>query len=142
MEGNPDHPGSLGATDYFQQASVLQLYDPDRSQVVLNRGRISSWISFQSALARELAEADLDKGAGFRILTETCLLYTSRSLGNQVAMILDGGPTQVGIESTVLSLTGPQPLLLRLGMVSLHDIEDLIGPVTTGGAPSLSLIHI
>ena len=39
-----------------------------------------------------------------------------------VAMILDGGPTQVGIESTVLSLTGPQPLLLRLGMVSLHDL--------------------
>ena len=42
VEGNPDHPGSLGASDYFQQASVLQLYDPDRSQVVLNRGRISS----------------------------------------------------------------------------------------------------
>jgi molybdopterin-containing oxidoreductase family iron-sulfur binding subunit len=81
VEGNPDHPGSLGATDYFQQASVLQLYDPDRSQVVLNRGRISSWISFQSALARELAEADLDKGAGFRILTETVV---SPTLGSQI----------------------------------------------------------
>ena len=72
----------------------------------------------------------------FTELSATTADHVRRSLGNQVAMILDGGPTQVGIESTVLSLTGPQPLLLRLGMVSLHDIEDLIGPVTTGGAPS------
>ena len=32
IEGNPDHPSSLGATDLFAQASILGLYDPDRSQ--------------------------------------------------------------------------------------------------------------
>ena len=43
IEGNPDHPFSLGATDVFAQASLLTLYDPDRSQVLLNNGSISTW---------------------------------------------------------------------------------------------------
>jgi molybdopterin-containing oxidoreductase family iron-sulfur binding subunit len=34
VEGNPEHPGSLGACDPFSQASVLTLYDPDRSQAL------------------------------------------------------------------------------------------------------------
>src|SRR6185369_7607865 len=38
VEGNPDHPASLGATDLFSQASVLGLYDPDRSQVIRQVG--------------------------------------------------------------------------------------------------------
>ena len=51
MEGNPDHPASLGATDIYAQASILQLYDPDRSQAVLYRGNISSWSSFLAELS-------------------------------------------------------------------------------------------
>ena len=39
VEGNPDHPASLGATDIFHQASVLTLYDPDRSQTVTALGQ-------------------------------------------------------------------------------------------------------
>src|ERR1043165_1897903 len=50
IEGNPDHPMSLGATNVFHQASLLDLYDPDRSQAVLNGGAISSWTAFLSAL--------------------------------------------------------------------------------------------
>ena len=42
VEGNSQHPASLGATDVFAQASVLQLWDPDRSQAVNHRGRISN----------------------------------------------------------------------------------------------------
>ncbi|MGH2541423.1 MAG: TAT-variant-translocated molybdopterin oxidoreductase, partial [Ardenticatenaceae bacterium] len=49
VEGNPDHPGSLGATDSFAQASVLTLYDPDRSQAVLNEGRIRTYDNFLAA---------------------------------------------------------------------------------------------
>src|SRR5690606_8332594 len=48
IEGNPDHPGSLGATDPYSQASILTLYDPDRSQAVTNQGRIRTWDQFQS----------------------------------------------------------------------------------------------
>ena len=43
VEGNPEHPASLGATDAFMQASVLGLYDPDRSQVIRNVGEIRPW---------------------------------------------------------------------------------------------------
>jgi molybdopterin-containing oxidoreductase family iron-sulfur binding subunit len=43
IEGNPLHPSSLGATDIFMQAAALQLYDPDRSQLVLDHGQGSTW---------------------------------------------------------------------------------------------------
>src|SRR5438093_11644349 len=43
IEGNPHHPASLGATNVFHQASLLDLYDPDRSQALLNGSEISSW---------------------------------------------------------------------------------------------------
>ncbi len=46
LEGNTEHPASLGATDVFMQASILSLYDPERSQVVLNQGRIRTWDAF------------------------------------------------------------------------------------------------
>jgi len=54
IEGNPEHPASLGATDSFAQASILTLYDPDRSQVVVRTGEISRWTSFVGDLNREL----------------------------------------------------------------------------------------
>ena len=46
IEGNPDHPASLGATDVFAQASILTLYDPDRAQTVTKQGENSSWDAF------------------------------------------------------------------------------------------------
>src|SRR5580765_6167974 len=49
IEGNPLHPGSLGATDVFAQAAVLGLYDPDRSQTLTYRGEIRPWSGFLGA---------------------------------------------------------------------------------------------
>src|SRR5215469_7588461 len=46
IEGNPDHPSSLGATNAIVQASILNLYDPDRSQTVLEGGEIRAWSRF------------------------------------------------------------------------------------------------
>ena len=46
IEGNPGHPASLGGTDAITQASILDLYDPDRATAVKNAGRISTWSSF------------------------------------------------------------------------------------------------
>src|SRR5438270_1515930 len=50
IEGNPEHPASLGACDAFSQASVLQLYDPDRARAVTFQGEIRSWGAFLGAL--------------------------------------------------------------------------------------------
>src|SRR3954452_12966586 len=46
IEGNPEHPATLGACDVFSQASVLALYDPDRTQALLHDGEIRSWGDF------------------------------------------------------------------------------------------------
>jgi MoCo/4Fe-4S cofactor protein with predicted Tat translocation signal len=69
IEGNPDHPASLGATDVFAQASLLSLYDPDRSQAVLHLGRTSTWDSFLAALSGMLDFQRTSRGAGLRLLT-------------------------------------------------------------------------
>ncbi len=89
IEGNPLHPGSLGATDIFAQASILDLYDPDRSQVVVHEGRISSYSAFLSAVADLRTNLLTTKGAGLRILTET---VTSPTLGWQMQELLKEFP--------------------------------------------------
>src|SRR5262245_39128573 len=75
IEGNPDHPTSRGATDVYAQASVLNLYDPDRSKSTLKLGSTRSWGEFLNELGRALndqTEGQRKKqGAGLRILTET-----------------------------------------------------------------------
>src|SRR6266508_2755402 len=70
IEGNPLHPGSLGATDVFAQAAILVLYDPDRAQTLTNLGEIRPWSAFLGALRAALAVQEPLKGAGVRILTE------------------------------------------------------------------------
>src|SRR6202451_3310483 len=50
IEGNDKHPASLGGTDIFAQASILEMYDPDRSQTVVHMGEMSTWSGLASAL--------------------------------------------------------------------------------------------
>jgi MoCo/4Fe-4S cofactor protein with predicted Tat translocation signal len=85
IEGNPEHAGSLGATDVLAQASLLNMYDPDRSQEVTYRGTPSTWQSFMIQLRAKLDENRVDGGAGVRFLTET---VTSPTLIAQMRQIL------------------------------------------------------
>ena len=55
--------------------------------------------------------------------------HVRRSLGSRVDLVLDAGPTPVGIESTVLSLAGDVPTLLRPGTVSLDQLREVVGEV-------------
>jgi len=67
----------------------------------------------------------------FTELSPTTADHVRRSLGDDVDLILDGGPCQVGIESTVISLAGPQPVLFRPGGIWRAELEALIGPIAS-----------
>ncbi len=76
IEGNPDHPGSLGATNAFAQASILGLYDPDRSQVLTYLGEIRAWSSFLESAVATAPMLKATGGAGLRILTGSVISPT------------------------------------------------------------------
>jgi molybdopterin-containing oxidoreductase family iron-sulfur binding subunit len=84
IEGNPVHPASLGATDAVVQAEILSLYDPDRSQVVLRGGRITTWEAFLATFAALISEHERRGGAGFRLLTPA---VTSPTLARQLQLL-------------------------------------------------------
>lgn len=73
IEGNPEHPASLGAASALAQASVLELYDPTRSQAPQRGGQPATWDQW----FREAREALLARPGGLRVLTGT---VTSPSL--------------------------------------------------------------
>lgn len=98
LEGNPDHPNSRNAdpadrgssaTDIFSQASVLSLYDPDRSQTPLFRDETRPWTTFVGEIRTALDEQRPKQGAGLRFLTET---ITSPTLAAQLKAILTEFP--------------------------------------------------
>jgi len=85
IEGNPDHPASLGGTNAFAQASILDLYDPDRAQVSTNFGDLRSWSQFLDTTQAAAAAIKSTSGAGFRILTGT---ITSPSVTEEIQALL------------------------------------------------------
>ncbi len=70
IEGNPDHPASLGATSAMDQAELLELYDPARKRVVERRGAPSTWTELQRFLLDQAAALKADGGARLRLLLE------------------------------------------------------------------------
>src|ERR1700693_5922073 len=81
IEGNDRHPASLGGTDIFAQASILGMYDPDRSQSVMSMGDQQSWQALLTALHGPLTAQKALQGAGIRILTPT---ISSPTLADQL----------------------------------------------------------
>ena len=81
IEGNDLHPASQGGTDIFTQASLLGIYDPDRSQTVTSMGDVRSWQAFLGAIRGPLAAQKSLQGSGIRILTTT---ITSPTLADQL----------------------------------------------------------
>jgi L-threonylcarbamoyladenylate synthase len=71
----------------------------------------------------------------FTELSPTRAEHVRKSLGDRVAIVLDGGQTRVGIESTVLALGAGRAELLRPGMISREQIESIIGPVSEPSQP-------
>jgi molybdopterin-containing oxidoreductase family iron-sulfur binding subunit len=90
IEGNPEHPATLGACDIFSQASVLGLYDPDRAQAVTFQGEIAGWEQFSGALQEALAAQKSKTGSGIRILTETVTSPTMAAQFDAIRKIYPG----------------------------------------------------
>ena len=84
MEGNPSHPASLGATSAFEQAAILQLYDPDRSRTILEKQEIRTWDNLLAALLVELERHRAAGGEKLKILTES---ITSPTLAWQLDLL-------------------------------------------------------
>ncbi|HUL75042.1 MAG TPA: TAT-variant-translocated molybdopterin oxidoreductase [Vicinamibacterales bacterium] len=114
IEGNPEHPASLGATDVWGQASVLSVYDPDRSRTVMSRGEVKTWGAFLIALQAAVTSQRGLKGQGLRILSEP---ITSPSLIDQM-----------------------QTLMAALPEAKWHQWDPVFGAVQ-GGAPSATPLY-
>lgn len=69
LEGNPDHPASLGALDAISQAEILNLYDPDRANIVINTSSPSTWDSYSKSIKPILDAQRAKGGGGIRLLT-------------------------------------------------------------------------
>jgi MoCo/4Fe-4S cofactor protein with predicted Tat translocation signal len=89
IEGNPEHPASLGGTDVYAQALLLDLYDPDRAQNITYLGDVRSWPAFVEALQGPMNAEKSMAGGGVRILTQT---VSSPTLATQIRDYLEANP--------------------------------------------------
>ena len=84
IEGNPKHPSSLGGTNAFAQAAILELYDPDRSRYIIERtehgDQIRKWDEFEPWAKQHFASFREKKGKGLAILAEPSSSPTLESL--------------------------------------------------------------
>lgn len=87
LDGNSKHPSSLGGSDPLMQASILNMYDPDRSQSITNQGQKSSWKTFTDTMSDQLASYSATGGDGLRLLTETIASPTLIALIDEILKI-------------------------------------------------------
>ncbi len=124
IEGNPDHPASLGASDVFMQAELLALYDPDRSQTVMKGGGVATWDEFLATVMGERGKWKASNGANLRLLTGH---ITSPTLLAQIASLLKEFPAAKWHEYEPLAPAAPQPFydLARADVIVSIDADFL-----------------
>ena len=84
-EGNPLHPASLGGTHLWAQASILELYDPDRSRQVLHQGKPASWDEFAAYLQERRRNLGTGApGAGLAVVAGATSSPTIAALGRRL----------------------------------------------------------
>jgi len=99
IEGNPRHPASLGGTDIFTQAAVLDLWDPDRSRSLLHQGEPATWPELLQELEQARRQAQNTQGRGLAVLTGAC---SSPTLRAQMQTLLEQFPQAVWYQQAVL----------------------------------------
>nr|MDQ3023665.1 TAT-variant-translocated molybdopterin oxidoreductase [bacterium] len=88
IEGNPSHPGSLGSSTSQQQAAILELYDPDRSQSPLHEGKVKSAEEFVTLGSAQFAELRANGGLGLAILSEASSSPSVQRIRKQLSSAL------------------------------------------------------
>jgi L-threonylcarbamoyladenylate synthase len=68
----------------------------------------------------------------FGRVSPTTAAHVRADLGSDVELVLDGGPSEVGIESTIVDLSGPRPVLLRPGRITRQELEKVLGALVEG----------
>ncbi len=112
VEGNGNHSGSGGATSLFAQASVLDLYDPDRSRMPMADGKISDWGTARAALSKMLESKAAGGGSGMAFVVRDMPSPTNRSLLQGIkqrypsARFFDGDPMRATNAVAVAELLG------------------------------------
>jgi molybdopterin-containing oxidoreductase family iron-sulfur binding subunit len=109
IEGNPDHPESLGATDAVTQAAILSLYDPDRSRTPVREGRAGTWRAFEEEWDQLRVGAIELGGKGMAVLSEPT---SSPSLLREIGLFLAAFPGARWYQHTALAayeVDGVQP---------------------------------
>jgi L-threonylcarbamoyladenylate synthase len=87
-------------------------------------------LALLQAAARPIAAPSANRSGQ---VSPTSVQHVLDGLEGRIAAVLDSGPCRVGVESTVLDLSGPVPVLLRPGGVSVEDLESCIGSIQRGG---------
>jgi molybdopterin-containing oxidoreductase family iron-sulfur binding subunit len=100
IEGNTEHPESLGATDATTQAAILSLYDPDRSREPRRNAQATTWAAFDSEWSQQQAALLATQGEGLALLTEPT---SSPSIRRELRRILDKFPKARWYQHTPLS---------------------------------------
>ncbi len=83
IEGNPAHPSSNGAASLYMQASILNLYDPERSRRVMNKGVEKNWDQFVTFWRGLSEKYEQNGGEGLAVLTESFSSPTQSRLMEQ-----------------------------------------------------------
>ncbi|MCU0512752.1 MAG: TAT-variant-translocated molybdopterin oxidoreductase [Anaerolineae bacterium] len=89
IDGNPNHPASLGGSGVMQLASILELYNPERSIEVHQGEQVSSWAALEAELTGLITRLAAGRGAGLRVLTES---ITSPTVARLLADLLTKYP--------------------------------------------------
>ncbi|MCG6962797.1 MAG: TAT-variant-translocated molybdopterin oxidoreductase, partial [Acidobacteria bacterium] len=115
VEGNPNHPDSLGAASAFAQAAILGIYDPDRSRSIVHRQQgqefAKTWADFKAFASGHFAPYLKRKGGGLAVLAEPS---SSPTLARLRARFLDVFPEAVWAEHTPCTNTSERDAVARL----------------------------
>jgi MoCo/4Fe-4S cofactor protein with predicted Tat translocation signal len=129
IEGNPNHPFSLGAADVFAQASILELYDPDRSQSVIRREGHqtvrATWDDFAQFAREQLAL--LNRGQGLAVLSEASDSPSVAATSRRFAERFPGAQcfTYEPIKRDIIARGVPYPYRQHLDLTAARIIVDL-----------------